>query len=87
LAIRKDSTMETYSVPSRLDGVVWLGVAAFALGLVLVLVALLTLRRRPLDEIPRFLWALLIVLMPIIGPIVFFIVRPESLPVEQRRTI
>jgi len=80
--------METYSVPSRLDGVVWLGGAAFAaLGLVLVVVALLMLRRRPMDEIPRFLWALLIVLMPVFGPVVFLIVRPESLPVEQRKTI
>jgi hypothetical protein len=51
------------------------------------IVALLALRRRPLDAIPRFLWALLIILAPILGPVVFFIVRPENLDAEQRKTV
>jgi len=37
---------------------------SYTLILILSLVALLSLRRRPIDEIPRLLWALVIVLMP-----------------------
>ncbi|MCC5850885.1 MAG: PLDc N-terminal domain-containing protein [Verrucomicrobia bacterium] len=50
-------------------------------------VALLTLRRRPMDEIPRFLWTLLIVLLPVAGAIIFCIVHPENLSDEERKFI
>ena len=65
----------------------WGVLVVLLLVMVLAVVALLALRRRPLDEIPRFLWALLIVVAPVLGPIVFFIVRPGNLPPEQRKSI
>ena len=44
--------------------------------IVLIVVSLLQLGRCRLTEIIRFLWVLLILLMPVIGSIVFFLVRP-----------
>lgn len=44
--------------------------------IVLIVVSLLQLGRCRLTEIIRFLWVLLILLMPGIGSIVFFLVKP-----------
>lgn len=44
--------------------------------IVIAILALLSLRRRPIDELPRVFWAALILLIPIAGPIAFFIVSP-----------
>ena len=44
--------------------------------IVLIVVSLLQLGRSRLAEIIRFLWVLLILLMPVIGSIAFFLVRP-----------
>ena len=79
--------METYSVPFCIPWFIWIQAAVVLTVLIFGIVALLTLRRRPLDEIPRFLWALLIILAPVLGPVVFFIVRPETLTAEQRKTV
>jgi hypothetical protein len=44
--------------------------------IVLVIVALTRLRRCQLDETARVLWAIVIVLVPLMGALAFFIVRP-----------
>ena len=49
------------------------------IGFVFALLALSSIGKRPLEEMPRFLWVLLIVLVPVIGPIAYFIVRHGSL--------
>ena len=79
--------METYGCPFDVAWFIWIKAVVMLCVLVLAIVALLALRRRPLDEIPRFLWVLLIILAPILGPVVFFIVRPENLDAEQRKTV
>lgn len=60
---------------------------AVVLTLILAIVALLALRRRPMDEISRFLWTFFIALIPILGPVLFFIVHPENLSAEQREIV
>ena len=42
----------------------------------LTIVALIRLRRCQLDETARVLWAIVIVLIPLMGALAFFIVRP-----------
>ena len=79
--------METYGCPFDVAWFIWIKAGVMLCVLVLAIVALLALRRRPLAETPRFLWALLILLAPILGPVVFFIVRPENLDEEQRKTV
>jgi cytochrome bd-type quinol oxidase subunit 2 len=55
--------------------------------LVLAIVALMRLRHCQLDEIARALWVIIVVLMPFVGALVFFIVRPGSpRPGKQRWT-
>ncbi len=44
----------------------------------LSLVALLALRRSHVTGIPQVLWALLIVAIPVLGALAFFIVRPTE---------
>lgn len=44
--------------------------------IVVIVMSLLQLGRCRLTEIIRFLWVLLILLMPVIGSIAFFLVRP-----------
>jgi hypothetical protein len=44
----------------------------------LSLVALFALRQSQLKGILQFLWALLIVLVPFLGPLAFFIVNPSE---------
>ena len=79
--------METYGVPFCIPWHIWIQGAVVLTVLILAIVALLALRRRPMDESPRFLWALLISLAPVIGPVVFFLVRPGSLDDEARQRI
>ena len=38
--------------------------------------ALFRLRRAKLEEIPRFLWVLLVIFLPLFGPAALFIVQP-----------
>ncbi len=66
-------------------GINWPLVAAQSLNLVLLLawvalafIALRQLRHRQLDELPRALWAALIILIPVIGACAFLIVRPGA---------
>jgi hypothetical protein len=66
---------------------VWIRIAVAAVVMVFAIAALLTLRRRPIDEISRFLWSVFIVFAPVVGPAVFFIVRPETVEPETRKTI
>ena len=42
----------------------------------LSLIALFTLRRRPLTAIAQAIWALMIIAIPLLGPLAFFIVMP-----------
>jgi len=44
--------------------------------IVLMVVALLVLRRRAIDEIARVLWAWVVVLVPVLGPVAVFLVNP-----------
>ena len=44
----------------------------------LSLVALYALRQSQLRGVLQFLWALLIVVVPILGPLAFFIVNPSE---------
>lgn len=66
---------------------VWIQMGLITLVLLLALVAFLSLRRRMMGEVPRFLWALFIFLVPVAGPIVFFIVHPEELPPGERKSV
>ncbi len=43
---------------------------------VLSIVALLRLRRRTLEQTPQVLWALLVLVVPLLGALAFFIVQP-----------
>ena len=53
--------------------------------IVLVIVALTRLRRCQLDETARVLWAIVIVLVPFMGALAFFVVRPgKPRPDEER---
>lgn len=64
------------------------GVAAAAIMMFLVVLAvaiiflavfaLVKLKRAPIDEIARVLWAFLVVSLPVCGPITLFIVDPGS---------
>jgi len=44
----------------------------------LIIVALLGLRKKPLGEVARVLWTLLIVVVPIMGAVAFWIVNPQG---------
>ncbi len=49
----------------------------------LSIVALLRLRRRALGQTPQVLWTVLVVVIPLLGAIAFFVVQPgESLDKE-----
>ena len=53
--------------------------------IVLAIVALTHLRRCQLNETARVLWAIVIVLVPLMGALAFFIVRPgKPRPDEER---
>ncbi len=45
---------------------------------ILSLVALFALRNRPLTGIAQAIWALLIIVVPVFGPLAFFIVQPRD---------
>ena len=47
---------------------------------VLSLVALFALRQRPVTGITQAIWALLIIVIPVLGPLAFFIVQPRDKP-------
>jgi hypothetical protein len=44
--------------------------------LVLIIVALIRLRKRQLEPIIQVLWTIVVILIPILGPLAFFIVAP-----------
>lgn len=44
----------------------------------LTVLALLKLRQAPIDEVARVLWAFLILSIPVLGPVAFYIVDPGS---------
>lgn len=79
--------MEIPAAPFEVSWLIWIQVTVVLTVLILAIVALLALRRRPMDDIPRFLWALFISLAPLIGPVVFFVVHPGSLDDNTRRRI
>jgi hypothetical protein len=46
--------------------------------IVLTIVALMRLRRCQLDQIARVLWVIVVVAIPIVGALAFFIVNPAK---------
>ncbi len=44
--------------------------------LVLIMVALIRLRKRKLEPLIQVLWTMVVILIPILGPLAFFIVAP-----------
>ena len=50
--------------------------------LFLPVIALLSLRRRPMNEIAKFLWVLLIIFLPLLGAIICLMVSPGSVYYE-----
>jgi hypothetical protein len=44
--------------------------------LALIVVALLALRRRQLEPLVEVLWTVVVILVPILGPLAFFVVAP-----------
>jgi len=44
--------------------------------LVLIIVALIRLRKRQLEPIIQGLWTIVVILIPVLGPLAFFIVAP-----------
>ena len=53
--------------------------------IILTTVALMRVRRCQLDETARVLWAIVIVLIPFLGALAFFVVNPgKSWPGEER---
>jgi len=51
----------------------------FTIHIVLALVALCALKRARIGGITELLWALLVILVPILGPLAMIIVSPSSL--------
>ncbi len=52
--------------------------AVLVLWLVLVMASLLTLRKQSLSSISQALWVLIILAIPFLGAIVFWLVRPSE---------
>ena len=52
------------------------GVLLIVFLIALAAIALFRLRRAKLEEIPRFLWVLLVIILPVFGPLALFIVQP-----------
>ena len=78
---------ESYGCPFDIAWNIW-GLIVLAITIVFfTVIALLSLRRRPLGETPRFLWALLILLCPVLGPLAYVLVHPGSLDDKQRRMV
>jgi|GEM_PF-2330708 hypothetical protein len=44
--------------------------------IILMVIGLLMLRSRTMDEIARALWAWVVVLVPVLGPVAVFLVNP-----------
>ena len=44
---------------------------------ILSIVALVGLRQRPLSDVPKALWAALVVAVPILGAVAFWVVDPQ----------
>jgi len=44
--------------------------------IILMVIGLLILRSRTMDEIARALWAWVVVLVPVLGPVAVFLVNP-----------
>lgn len=73
------------SCPERLDkmiGIDWimaiqeLNLLILVGWIVLAIVALIRLRHRQLDQIVRVLWVIVVLLVPVMGALAFFIVEP-----------
>ncbi len=47
---------------------------------ILSIIALFVLRNRPLSGITQAIWALIIIGIPVLGPLAFFIVMPGEHP-------
>lgn len=54
----------------------WIAVILFSF--LPAILALLSLRRRRLHEIAVALWVIVIVVLPLLGPVAFFLVNPQA---------
>jgi hypothetical protein len=78
---------ESYGCPFDITWHIW-GLIVLAISVTFfTVVALLSLRRRPLGETPRFLWTILILLWPILGPLAYVLVHPGTLEDKHRRMV
>lgn len=57
-------------------------IALLVVGLIPALIALLSLRHRAINEVAVALWVIVVLLLPLIGPIAYFIVDPQKIPEE-----
>lgn len=55
--------------------------------LILLVIACLKLRRRQMGDIARLLWSIFLLVLPIAGPIIFFMVHPGELDDDSRSRI
>ena len=66
---------------------VWIITVIVVIILIVFMVALLKLRRRQMNDAVRLLWVLFLILLPLVGSLIFFIVHPGQLSDERRETI
>lgn len=62
--------------------VIWGYMVVIPIAIAIPLLALFSLRKREIDELLRFLWAILILFVPILGSLVYFIVHPGEMELE-----
>ena len=57
--------------------------ALMAVGIIPALVALISLRQRAINEVAIVLWVIVVLVLPFIGPIAYFIVDPKKTPEDE----
>ena len=78
---------KSYGCPFDIAWPAWGVIVLATIVVAIAVAALLSLRRRAMDETPRFLWALFVVVCPMLGPITYFLVHPGALEEKLRRPI
>lgn len=57
-------------------------ITLLAVGFIPALVALFSLRHRVINEVAVVLWVIVVLILPLVGPIAYFIVDPQKIPEE-----
>jgi hypothetical protein len=60
------------------------GVILILLWLIPALIPLSNLRRREMEETAKAIWVLIIVLLPVVGPITYFLMKNEKRDVDRK---